>query len=123
MRNLSYAELIQLYNECHGPSGTPGTHVMKWAVKMERMLGPDDPRELKGFLIRGRIGNVKGLYLHGDCQTWSSSPCDGQRWTWGETAVRITNSRTLEAIRINNLDIAIDYKGRTIAILGRDKDG
>jgi len=91
---------------------------------MERMLGPDDPRELKGFLIRGRRGNIKGLYLMADCSSWSSSPFDAKRWTWGETAVRITNNPMLEAIRINNLDIAIDYKGRSVVIFGgRDKDG
>lgn len=125
MRSFSQQELIRLYDECHGPSGTPGTHVMQWAVRMERKLGPDDPRELKGFLIRGRQGSFNGLYLHADSLTWSASPFPAKKWSWGETAIKITNNPMLEAIRINELDVAVDSKGRAVVVFmnGRDNDG
>jgi hypothetical protein len=122
MKQLSYAQICQLFAECHSPSEASDTHAMQWAKKMEWMLGPDD---CKGFIIRG-----DGMYLLGDNLTWCGSPSLAKLFTWGETAVRISNNPKLEAIRVGNDNTAKDYKGIVVTLFGkditpvrRDKDG
>lgn len=116
MRQLSYAQICQLYSECHGPSGTVDTHAMQWAIRMERMIGPDN---CKGFVIRGRVHLISGLYLMNDQGNWCGVPCNAKLFTWGETAVKITNNPKLEAIRVDHDNMVKDCRGRTISWYGR----
>jgi hypothetical protein len=98
---------------CHHSVESKKITVMEWARHMEDMLGPDDCK----FLIRSRESHLLGMFLQEGQWLFVPNAKEAGRFDWGETAVRITNNPKLEAIRINYLNIAVDNKQRTVAIL------
>lgn len=119
---LNYIEILSLYDQCHGPSQAREISAGQWAAKMERKLGPDDVK----FLIRGHQSFTSGMFLMSDSGSWIGNPRRAGQFSWGETAIKLTNRPSLEAIRIGQDNIAIDYKRRVVVnfnIGGKDKDG
>lgn len=113
MFNLTNSEITKLYHRCHGPKSPESVHA--WEMRMMDLLGPDDCQ----FIIRSFSGAVRGLFImsgHGEAWHFHADPKLAERFSWGEAAVRCSNNRTLEAIRIINQTEAVDSKGKTISL-------
>ena len=98
---------------CHFSPESKGVGVSEWAKHMEDMLGPDTCK----FLIRSREAHLSGMFLQEGRWLFVPHAKEAGRFDWGETAVRITNNRKLEAIRIDTNNIAVDCRGDIVAIL------
>jgi hypothetical protein len=72
----------------------------------------DGPDNCKGFLIRTRDSYMTGMFLNEG--NFVPFPKHAKLYSWGDTAVRITNNKKLEAIRVNDKGVAIDCKGNVI---------
>lgn len=110
----TYQEWVTLWVSCHGPQHSR-THptVMEWAKHMEYMLGPDN---CKGFILKTHESYMRGMYLS-DNGDFVPFPKNAKLCTWGDAAVRITNSKTLEAIRVNEKGVAIDSRGNFVGLI------
>ena len=83
-----------------------------WAKRMETLLGPDDCT----FIIRTREHHLNGMFLQNGRWEWVPAAREATQYTWGEVAVKCTNNRKLEAIRINDRGIAVDSKGVAVGL-------
>lgn len=112
---LCYIDILALYDSSREARKKFPT-AMTWFNAMETKLGPKRAAP-GGYLIRSRQSTSIGMFLMQDELSWSSLPESGRRFTWEETAIKLTNNPALEAIQINFLDCAIDCKGNTVAHL------
>jgi len=115
MKDLCYIDILALYDSSR-EARKKFPSAMAWFSAMETKIGPQRAAP-GGYLIRSRQGTSIGMFLMFDEMSWTSLPENGRRFTWGETAIKLTNNPTLEAIQINFLDIAVDCKGVTVAHL------
>jgi len=117
MKEMAYIDILALFeNSREARAKFPSA--MAWFITMENKLGPQHQAP-GGYLIRGREGVSTGMFLMSSEMGWNSLPERAGRFSWSETAIRLTNNPTLEAIQINYLDIAIDCHGDTVALLTR----
>lgn len=115
MFNLTANEVTSYYNRCHGPYEAARESVHQWEMRMRDLLGPDDCK----FLIRSLEEHLRNLWLiegHNDGQYFHPSIKEAARFNWGETAIRCSNNRRLEALRIINDHEALDSKGKVTSL-------
>lgn len=113
----TYQQWVAIYVLCHGAKHDR-THpsVMSWAKHMEDMIGPDT---CKGFIIRTRAPHLKGMFLSDGQNLFVPWPKQATLYTWEQTAVKITNEKTFEAIRVDHKGVAQDSTGLIVGILGK----
>lgn len=117
MKDLRYIDILALFGSSR-EARAKFSSAMAWFHTMEHKIGPQHQAP-GGYLIRGRQGVCRGMFLMADEMGWNSLPERAKRFTWGETAIKLTNNPTLEAIQINYLDIAVDCHGETVALLDK----
>lgn len=116
MFRLTNEEITRFYLQCHGPTSRANESINEWENRMLDLLGPDDCQ----FIIRSREGSTKDLYImagHGDGWYFHKRPKEAAKFSWGETAVRCTNNRKLEALRIVNQTEAISSRNEVVSLL------
>lgn len=108
----TYEEWACLWDSCHSPKDVKDySTVMSWAKWVESMIGPDN---CIGFLIRDRRSHLKDLFLSDGINLFVEFVYQATIYTWNDTAVKITNRRSLEAIRIDKNGVAQDSTGLII---------
>ena len=116
MFNLKTDEILRAYTCCHGPDNLRGEALHEWEMRMIDLLGPANC----DFIIRCRSGYSKGMFLmkgHGDGWFFHPKAKEAAHMNWCEAALRCTNNRTLEAIRIISKNEALTSKGEIISLL------
>ncbi len=107
-----YSDWVALWNKCHSPRDERNHQsVMEWAKWCENMLGPKD---CQGFIIRSWQKHMNGMFLSEGHYTYVPSIKAASLYTWEVTACKITVNRKLEAIRVDHLGVAKDYKGQIL---------
>lgn len=104
LHNLTI-EAMGYYHACHSPKTTETFDA--WIARMITMLGPDNCK----FLIRNRQTNLSGMWMTKGTYLYVPKISEAYRYSWGEAAVKCSNHKKLEAIRIINENEALDSKG------------
>lgn len=115
MFTVTADELLKLYNRCHWGVTTEKETPHEWEMRMLDLLGPNDCK----FIIRGRSPYVKGMFmteeLHGGWY-YTTKASKAARYSWEETAVKCTNNRSLEALRIFRENEAISSRNEIVLL-------
>jgi hypothetical protein len=110
MRNLTKEEITRYYLQCHGPNLIGYEAIDEWEARMLDLIGPDDCK----FLIRSLEPHLRGLWLGKFTNMWALPVWNALHFDWGDAAVKCSNRKTLEAVRITGIDEAVDSKGNVI---------
>lgn len=116
----TYTQWCSLWNRCHdtGVDVRNQYVVMSWAKWVEDMIGPDN---CLGFIIRDRREYLKDLWLSDGPSLFVKYFCNATIYNWDNTAVKIANERTLEAVRIDKKGVAVDSSGLIVNIFNKEE--